>query len=398
MQIYKPKDSKGQTRRKWYITFYHLDKRRRVAVSTNLKATEKIATAVDGMLACNGSLTPDLQVFVETMNPALRTKLISFGVIGRQYKPSIHAGKTTQDHIREWGESLKAKDNCPKYANQVERSVRKIFDKCVFHSLSDIDANRLYLHLADHRGDDGYGQRYFNSLLQSCKQFCKWTVREQRTKTNPLEHLDFITQTEKRHQRRALTLDEQKRLIEAAANGTRHHYMTGPQRALLYRTALQTGLRLNEIKNLTVSSLDVQDRTLTLTAAYTKNKKLAVQPLTKPLTADLQAFTAGKLPGAKMFTIPNKPVPMLRVDLIAAGIEYKTDEGIADFHSCRHSYITNLAKAGVHPSDAMVLARHSSITMTMNFYTHSHRESLQKIVDAQPDLTKKVPKECPKCA
>jgi len=42
----------------------------------------------------------------------------------------------------------------------------------------------------------------------------------------------------------------------------------------------------------------------------------------------------------------------------------------ADFHSNRHTFITNLSLVGVLPHDAQELARHSDIRLTMNLYTH----------------------------
>jgi hypothetical protein len=41
-----------------------------------------------------------------------------------------------------------------------------------------------------------------------------------------------------------------------------------------------------------------------------------------------------------------------------------------DFHATRHSYITLLVKSGVHPRMTQSLARHGSINLTMNNYTH----------------------------
>ena len=40
--------------------------------------------------------------------------------------------------------------------------------------------------------------------------------------------------------------------------------------------------------------------------------------------------------------------------------------GKADFHALRHKFITELVKAGVQPKDAKELARHSTITLTMD--------------------------------
>ena len=85
--------------------------------------------------------------------------------------------------------------------------------------------------------------------------------------------------------------------------------------------------------------------------------------------------------------IPHESGQMLKADLEAAGIEYETDEGFADFHSLRHTFITNLALAGVHPAVAQKLARHSSIELTMKYYTHVLHTSEVNAIDALHDLS-----------
>ncbi len=52
----------------------------------------------------------------------------------------------------------------------------------------------------------------------------------------------------------------------------------------------------------------------------------------------------------------------------------------------RHSFISNLARAGVHPRTAQSLARHSSITLTMDRYTHSLREHDRAALESLPKL------------
>jgi len=50
---------------------------------------------------------------------------------------------------------------------------------------------------------------------------------------------------------------------------------------------------------------------------------------------------------------------------------YRDSEGrVADFHSLRHRFVTELVRAGVAPKDAKELARHSTITLTMDRYAH----------------------------
>ena len=77
---------------------------------------------------------------------------------------------------------------------------------------------------------------------------------------------------------------------------------------------------------------------------------------------------------------------MIRRDLETAGIPYKTEEGIADFHAAgRHTHITGLLKSGVSLVEAKELARHSDVRMTMQ-YTHIGLDDQAKAVNQLPSL------------
>ncbi|MBU4270781.1 MAG: tyrosine-type recombinase/integrase [Planctomycetes bacterium] len=43
---------------------------------------------------------------------------------------------------------------------------------------------------------------------------------------------------------------------------------------------------------------------------------------------------------------------------------------VVDYHSLRHGFITYLVTANVPPKVAQMLARHSTISLTMDRYTH----------------------------
>ena len=77
----------------------------------------------------------------------------------------------------------------------------------------------------------------------------------------------------------------------------------------------------------------------------------------------------------------------LKRDLKRCGIESEDVHGsVLDFHSLRYTFITMLARAGVHPSKAQRLARHSSIHLTMNVYTMLDSDDLRDAVDSLPVL------------
>ncbi len=60
---------------------------------------------------------------------------------------------------------------------------------------------------------------------------------------------------------------------------------------------------------------------------------------------------------------------------------------VADFHALRHTFISNLARGGVHPKLAQALARHSTVTLTMDRYTHTVIGEQADALTALPDLS-----------
>ena len=161
---------------------------------------------------------------------------------------------------------------------------------------------------------------------------------------------------------------------------------------MLYRVAVETGLRANELRSLTRSSfaLDDDQPTVTVEAGYSKRRREDTLPLRPGLAGELRAFLRTLAPAATVFKMPKRDevIDMLRADLEAAGIVYQDDSGrFADFHSFRHSFISSLAAGGVHPKTAQILARHSTITLTMDRYTHVYRGELAEALNVLPDLS-----------
>jgi hypothetical protein len=82
---------------------------------------------------------------------------------------------------------------------------------------------------------------------------------------------------------------------------------------------------------------------------------------------------------------------MFRADLAAAGVPYRNEEGlVADAHSLRHTFISDLARGGVHPKIAQALPRHSTITLTMDRYSHMLHEDHTQALEVLPDLSDPV--------
>ncbi len=125
---------------------------------------------------------------------------------------------------------------------------------------------------------------------------------------------------------------------------------------------------------------------------------------TKPISARTICYfpVSDKVPGG----VDRKTAKMMRLDLGAARVQWikeaetakekeareKTDflsycdenGQYADFHSNRHTFITNLSRAGVSPRTAQDLARHSDIRLTMGIYTHIGLSDRVTAIDLLP--------------
>ena len=215
-------------------------------------------------------------------------------------------------------------------------------------------------------------------------------VLNRRASESPLEYLQPINdKIDIRHPRRALEIDQVRHLLEMTRTQSTRFGMSGPERAMLYRLAVETGLRANELRSLKKTSFNFVDLTVSVEAGYTKSKKeKAVLPLRKDTAVILQQFLANKLSRTKAFKVPIKTADMIKVDLAAANIPYVDGDGrYADFHSLRHTMGTWLAACGVHPKVAQIIMRHSDINLTMSRYTHIFRGQEAEAINKLPDLS-----------
>jgi hypothetical protein len=137
--------------------------------------------------------------------------------------------------------------------------------------------------------------------------------------------------------------------------------------------------------------VDGENPTVTVRAEYSKRRREDTLPLRQSLATVLRAFLAMRLPGALAFpTMPERQhvADMFRPDLEVAGVVYRDDAGrVVDFHALRHTFISNLARGGVHPKVAQTLARHSTITLTMDRYSHTLVGEQADALAALPDLS-----------
>jgi integrase len=238
----------------------------------------------------------------------------------------------------------------------------------------------------------GVGISTTNAYLTAIKGFLRWLgpARENRAPTDPLACLSRQNAAaDLRVIRRALDPEHFAALLAAARAGRPLRGLTGAERAVLYLLAARTGLRASELASLSPASFDFAAPSVTVEAAYSKRRRRDVQPLRADVAELLAGHVHGRPRSAPLWpgSWAGDGAEILREDLAAAGIAYLDEAGrVYDFHALRHQFITDLAAAGVHPKDAQALARHSTITLTMDRYTHVRHANLQAALDKLPEL------------
>ena len=239
-----------------------------------------------------------------------------------------------------------------------------------------------------------------NDYLAAIKAFANWLVRSRRLAENPfrfLSKLNAATEVNRKHERRPASHDDFQKLLQATIDAPPFRGLTGRDRVMLYLLAVSTGFRASELASLTNASFDFDADvpTVTVLAGYSKRRRTDARPLRNDLAASLRQFIDDRMSerqGGKASRIwsgnwPEKASVMLRRDLEAAGVAYQDEAGrYLDFHSLRHTFGTNLAKAGVAPKVAQELMRHSDVNLTLGIYSHVGMQDLAGAVEKLPAM------------
>ncbi len=324
-----------------------------------------------------------------------------------------HWVRSLDEHLDEFERALCDKGVTQKHAKLTTWRARNAFKDMQVTQWTQISHSNVESWLAARRRK-GTSAQTSNHYLRAIKQFCRWMVRDRRAGESPIAMLSTVNvRSDRRFIRRALSLDELRWLLAHTTTRPILCHMTGPDRVLLYLLAVETGLRASELKSLTVSNfvLDSNPPTVTVGAGYSKHRKDDTLPLRPQLATRLQKQFMGRGSRAKAFRVPYNydTADMIESDLEAARLEWlkqfkdpkereeqeksiflrywhEDTKQVADFHALRHTFITNLARSGIHPKLAQSLARHSTITLTMDRYSHTELAEQAQALAALPDI------------
>ncbi|MCP4608323.1 MAG: tyrosine-type recombinase/integrase [Planctomycetes bacterium] len=392
----------------WHIRFEdNLSIRRELKAYTYEQATKDLSVKIQKLLnykANNQPLDSELQKDIEQLPVRIRDELVGFGLLSGK---STATGKLLTEHIEDFKDYLTKKERGQRHIKAVTWTLKRIFRDCDFTTWTNISAEVLKNYLDDQRNSGkGISKGTYNNVLKMIKHFCRWVVKKQKqdgnlSATSPVEYLDCLDnqQTDSRHPRRALELEDFRRFLDAALMGPEKLGLTGRQRNFVYRFAVETAMRKIDFNRLRVRDCDFDKNKINIKADRIKNKQKSDIYLRSTTAIELKQYCANKLPDAKVFHLPTKPEDMVKFDLantavkdskgkvIVPAIPYRDKDGnYFDFHSIRHQ---SASIFGMNPETSEAvrqkLTRHKSPEMARH-YTHVFEIQQRQAVDTLPDL------------
>lgn len=395
-QSYKDRRGVQQESSKWYGEFRdHGQQIRRIPLMNDRAASVEVGRKIERLVALRASGdAPDLDLSRWLMvGPQQITRtLVKWGIVDAA---RIAAIKTLREHLEEYEQDLASCGNSAKHATVTHARAKRVIEGCGFIALADMRADAAKAFLLKLWKEKRISARTYGYYVRDLKAFCKWLVLTGRARENAFVHLGGLgtkaLAKDKGKVRKALAGSEIAILLDATAFGPARYEMSGAERSLVYRLAVETGLRASEIAGLTRASfrLDAKLPTVFISGSGTKNGRDAELPLRPSTVALLRGHLKLKMPGSKAFRMPpsTETARMLRADLAAAGIPDKDALGrVVDFHALRHTFLTLLAASGVHPKVAQDLARHSDINLTLSRYSHTILEQRSEAVARLPEF------------
>lgn len=197
---------------------------------------------------------------------------------------------------------------------------------------------------------------------------------------NPMERLRKPKSTQKREKVRALTVEEQRRMMAVLTTEDVQY----SQQMLL---SMLTGMRMGEINALEASDVFLEFGVISVHKTISRGERgqaiLNPEPKTSagerkiPITDDVGTILRECLmvrPEGLLFLQNGQMITTNQVNaqyqrmLKKYNLIDDTVPGKVDLHSLRHTYATRCIEAGMQPKVLQLLLGHTDITITMNTY------------------------------
>ncbi len=358
MAVLKRKKSKY-----WYVVYRHGGKQIWLSTKTEDKlAAERLDLEIRSGIRGNAD-KKKLTELIETLTGQELPKtglpiasvwdtLLQQPEQGQRKKRTLQSKKQIWDRFTKW---LKGSHPEIETLNDVSRSVAMDYAK--------------------HIKAEGKSAQTYNNTRHNLRGIFKSLMFSASLKENPF---DVVPTLAARHvSYRRFTIDEIKKIIEKA----KPHW-----KQAIY-IAIYTGLRFVDVCKLKWKDIDLDNSRMVVepakTERFAKKVVIPIHPVLKKILSAIKKRKEYVLPVMAVRYdrrhFKNEFPELLRLCKIK-----DTDEGIAGFHSLRHTFVTLLEEGGAERHVAQKLVGHGS-PVTTEIYSHDFK-SLEKGISTLPNL------------
>lgn len=283
--------------------------------------------------------------------------------------------------------------------NSIRYNTKRIYELRYYNNISPVIGKMLLpdvLPLHCQHILQNMSCRYVDSSIKHCRTVMKMlfedAVENRLITQNPITRSVKSVSLKETRERNALTIEEQKILLDSAKNSIHSNQ---------FAFILQTGLRVGELTGLKWSDVDFEKGIINVsrTMVYIHSKKewQCGEPKTKnskrtiPLTKE--AVRILKNQKARMKQL--KVIPLEYNDFVflsERGTPITKDSynsclrsyckrkslPLVSMHLLRHTFATRCIESGMRPKTLQMILGHSNIGITMNLYVHVTENAKEK--------------------
>lgn len=395
--------------------------------------------AISAARAEGRTLDPALERWIDKQSQKTMVKLAELRLVDAS---RVAGAQLLADHVKAYERWRMNNGFHRRDTGQVINRINRVCAVAGFKVWSDIQLqafeNALFT-IRDESGDaDGNGRitpRTVNRYAMAMKALLNWMADRGHAKNNPLKKWKPIKEADREHRRGftreerdwllAVTMD-QPAIIGRTRKGRAHFEkegvelpggirwnITGRERALLYRFAIEAAQRRGALQRLTVGDFHglagAEPYVHFAAAAGTKSRDendIPVREDTAPLLAE---HLAGREPSAPAFQIPDRTADMIQADMAAARQAWIADAATAeertareksdflapidsegralDFHSLRVTSATWMANMNVPIHIAKKVTGHRSTDVHRRHYQRTEAGQVREAISALPPAT-----------
>lgn len=274
------------------------------------------------------------------------------------------------------------------YIDRYRMNIEPVLGQKLLRDVSAIDCQRVLNKMVD----DGYKTSSIKQAKATLHNMLDYAYQNDVLQKNPCNKSVKFDIGEKSKERNALSIEQQKELLEAVL-GNKYEYQ--------YRFALQTGLRAGEIIGLEWKDVDFDNKTIMVKRTCRYKYKTKEWRIGDPKSRS----------GKRIIPLTNEAIEILKqqkkkdqdlkiVDLMWKDTVFLRDDGRPannteldvelyaicrkngfqriSMHLLRHTFATRCAEAGMIAKTLQMILGHSNIVTTMNIYVHATEDQKKK--------------------